>query len=139
MSDDAPQKLPPVTEFAVAALLFVVIGGIDLAAHLPEHVPLVIPFALLGASGLMIIAAIASLSRVHAFAWRTFFRVFGWALLAYVVIAGMLEYVFLYDGTSGGPLVVLSLSLLVYGLVVPLLLAFSVARYQPPDAPAASS
>jgi hypothetical protein len=34
--------------------------------------------------------------------------------------------------------VVLSLSLLVYGLVVPLLLAFTVARYQPPDALAPS-
>jgi hypothetical protein len=36
-------------------------------------------------------------------------------------------------GPAGPPAAVLSLSLLAYGVVVPLLLAFTVARYQPPD------
>jgi hypothetical protein len=59
-----------------------------------------------------------------------FFRVGGWALLAYGVIAGMLEFIFVFDHTRGGSLVVFTLSLLVFALDVPLLLAFSVARYQ---------
>ena len=128
-----PSALPPVTEVSVAALLLVVIGGIDLASHLPAHVSLGLPFALLAVAGLLLAANVILLSRVRIFAWRTFFRVAGWALLAYVVIAGMLEYIFLYDHTSGGALAVLSLSLLVYAVDIPLLLAFSVARYQPPD------
>jgi len=132
-----PERLPPITVMCISALLLVVIGGIYLASHLPEHVPLVIPFVLLAAAGVLVVACAVALSRVPEFAWHTFLVVFGWALLAYIVIAGMLEYVFLYDGTSGGALVVLSLSLLVYGIVVPMLLAFSVARYQPPDRPAA--
>jgi len=59
-----------------------------------------------------------------------FFRVGDWALLAYGVIAGMLEFIFVFDHTRGGSLVVFTLSLLVFALDVPLLLAFSVARYQ---------
>jgi hypothetical protein len=43
----------------------------------------------------------------------------------------MLEYVFVKDGTRGGVLVVLSLSLLVFAVHVPLLIGFTVARYQP--------
>ena len=75
------------------------------------------------------------LSRIRAFAWPTFFRVFGWALLAYLVIAGILEFVFVYDHTPGGQLVLLSIMLALFAVDVPLLLAFSVARYQPvPDA-----
>lgn len=130
---DPPEHLPPITALSIAALVLVVIGGIDLASHLPAGVPLGVPFALLAGAGLLLIASVVALSRVPAFAWRTFFVVAGWALLAYAVIAGMLEYVFLDDGTSGGALVVLSLSLLVYALVIPLLLGFSVARHQPAD------
>ena len=43
----------------------------------------------------------------------------------------MLEYVFVKDGTSGGQLVVLTLSLVVYAVHVPLLIGFTVARYDP--------
>jgi hypothetical protein len=55
----------------------------------------------------------------------------GWALAAYLVIAGMLEFVFVLDHTRGGLLIVLTLMLAVFAVNVPLLLAFSVARYQP--------
>jgi hypothetical protein len=49
------------------------------------------------------------------------------------VIAAILEFVFNYDGTRGGVLVVLTLSLLVYALHVPRLVGFTVARYEPLD------
>ena len=47
------------------------------------------------------------LSRVRDFAWGRFFQVAKWSLLAYLFMAGMFEYVFLRNHTSGGPLVVL--------------------------------
>jgi hypothetical protein len=50
-------------------------------------------------------------------------------LLANSIIAAMIEYVFLRNNTSGGPLVVLTLSLIVFALNVPVLIAFTVARY----------
>ena len=52
-----------------------------------------------------------------------------WSLLAYVVIAGMIEYVFLRNHTRGGPLVILTLSLVVFAVHVPILVGFTVARF----------
>ena len=47
------------------------------------------------------------------------------------MIAGMIGYAFVYDGTRGEGLVVLVGMLAVFAIAVPLLLGFSVARYQP--------
>ncbi len=58
-----------------------------------------------------------------------FFGVARWALLAYAVIAGMIEYSFLRDHLSGGPLVILTLSLVVFAVHVPVLIGFTVARF----------
>lgn len=52
-------------------------------------------------------------------------------LLAYGVIAGMLEYVFIDDGTGGAMLALLTVSLVLFAVDIPVLLAFSVARFQP--------
>jgi hypothetical protein len=46
----------------------------------------------------------------------------------------MIEYAFLRDHLSGGPLVVLTLSLVVFALHVPMLIGFTVARYADPSA-----
>jgi hypothetical protein len=132
----AGRRLPPVTPLALTALMLVVTGGIYLAAHLPRPAPLGPAVAALAAAVAMLLAAAAVLARVRDFAWRTFFMVGGWALAAYLVIAGMLEFVFVLDHTRGGLLVVLTLMLAVYAVNVPLLLAFSVARYQPGPAAA---
>jgi hypothetical protein len=55
-----------------------------------------------------------------------------WALLAYVVIGGMIQYAFLYDHVHGTQLVILTLMLVLFILNVPVLIAFTVARYQQP-------
>jgi hypothetical protein len=125
------RRLPPVTALAVAALILVIAGGIDLAAHLPRPAPLGPAIAALAAAAAALLVAAAMLARVRDFAWHTFFVVAGWTLAAYVVIAGMLEFVFVLDHTRGGLLVVLTLILAVFAVDVPLLLGFSVARYQP--------
>jgi hypothetical protein len=130
----AERRLPPVTALAVAALTLVLAGGIDLAAHLPRPAPLALPVAALAASAGALLAAAAVLARVRDFAWHTFFVVGGWTLAAYVVIAGMLEFVFILDHTPASLLAVFSLMLAVFAIDIPLLLAFSVARYQPAGA-----
>ncbi|MDA8266242.1 MAG: hypothetical protein M0T79_13035 [Actinomycetota bacterium] len=126
------RKLPPVAEMAVGAMALVVVGGIYLASHLPKAAPLGPAVGLLAAAGALLLADVAVVSRISDFAWDAFFKVGGWALLAYVVIAGMLEYVFVLDHTRGSILVVITLMLLVFALAIPLLMAFSVARYQRP-------
>jgi hypothetical protein len=127
------RRLPPVTELGVLSMALIVAGGISIAAKLPGDVPLGLPVALLAASALLMVSNLVALSRVPGFNWRVFFAVARWALLAYCVIAAILEFVFVNDGTRGGVLVVLTLSLLVYAVHVPLLIGFTVARYQPVD------
>jgi hypothetical protein len=132
------RPLPPVTQLAMLSLAFIVAGGIYLSAHLPNHVPLGPAIALLAASVVVLVANILALSRVRGFAWDRFFEVGKWSLLAYVVIAGMILYVFLRDHVSGGTLVVLILSLAVFAVHVPMLVGFTVARYADGDERVAS-
>ena len=123
------RRLPPVTELGMASLALIVIGGIYLAAHLPRHVPLGPAIGLLAASALLLVGNMLALSRVRDFAWDRFFEVGKWSLLAYVAIAGMIEYAFLRDHIRGGALVILTLSLVVFAVHVPMLVGFTVARY----------
>jgi len=122
-------KLPPVTQIGMASLALIVTGGIYLSAHLPDHVPLGPAVALLVASALLLAGNLLALSRVKGFAWGRFIDVAKWALLAYAITAGLIEYSFVQDDLRGGPLVVLTLSLVVYAVHVPTLIGFTVARY----------
>jgi hypothetical protein len=124
------RRLPPVTQIGMASLALIVAAGIYLSAHLPNHVSLGPAIALLGASALLLAGNLAALARVHGFPWRRFFEIARWALVAYAIIAGMIEYAFLRNHLSGGPLVVLTLSLVVFAVHVPVLIGFTVARYQ---------
>ena len=124
-------KQPPFTQVGMAALALIVIGGIYLSAHIPQPVSLAPAIVLLIASALLVALNLYSLTRVPDFAWWRFFDVARWTLLAYTVIAGMIEYAFLQNHLSGGPLVVLTLSLVMFAIIVPTLIAFTVARYAP--------
>jgi hypothetical protein len=124
------RRLPPVTEVGMASLALIVGAGIYLAAHLPQHVPLTPAVILLAASVALLAGNVLSLARVPGFAWKRFFEIARWALLAYTIIAGMIEYSFLRDHVSGGPLLILTLSLIVFAVHVPMLIGFTVARYQ---------
>jgi hypothetical protein len=124
--------MPPVTQVGMASLALIVAGGIYLAAHLPESVPLTPAIVLLALSAILLAANLFSLTRVKDFAWWRFLQVGRWALLAYAITAGLIEYAFLRNGLSGGPLIVVTLSLFIYALHVPMLIAFTVARYAEP-------
>jgi hypothetical protein len=126
------RAFPPVTQLAMASLSLIVAGGIYLSAHLPQHVSLTPAIVLLAGSALLLAVNLALLARVKNFAWDRFFQVGKWSLLAYLAIAGMIEYVFLRNHLSGGPLVVLTLSLVIFAVHVPTLVGFTVARYYEP-------
>jgi hypothetical protein len=129
------RRLPPVTQVGMLSLALIVAGGIYLSAHLPRHVPLGPAVVLLALSALLMAGNLVSLTRVRGFAWRRFYEVGRWALLAYMITAGMIEFAFVHDHVRGGVLVVLTLSLLVYAVHVPTLIGFTVARYYEPTAP----
>jgi hypothetical protein len=84
---------------------------------------------LLALSAVLMAYNLFSITRVKGFAWDRFFEVAKWSLLAYVVTAGLIEFVFVHNHVSGGTLVVLTLSLAVYAVHVPVLMGFTVARY----------
>jgi hypothetical protein len=93
--------------------------------------------------GLPIVAAvvafvIASMSRLRPFAWDRFFLVFWCALLAYVISAGMIGFAFVKDHVRGAPLAVVFVMLVIFALDVPLIIAFTVARYSSPAGHAGS-
>jgi hypothetical protein len=134
------RRLPPVTQVGMLSLALILAGGIYLSAHLPQHVALTPAIVLLSASALLLAGNLVALARVDGFAWARFFEVARWALLAYLIIAAMIEYSFLRDHLNGGPLVVLTLSLVVFAAHVPILIGFTVARYdQPEDKPTQSA
>jgi hypothetical protein len=123
------RKLPPVTQIGMTSLALIVAGGIYLSAHLPQHVPLAPAVILLVLSALLLAGNLAALSRVDGFPWARFAGVARWALLAYAITAGLIEYAFVRNHLRGGALVVLTLSLVVYAVHVPTLIGFTVARY----------
>ena len=126
----AERRLPPVTELGAASMAFVAAGAIYLAAYLPKRAPLGVAIACLACAAALLAVNALLLSRVEEFAWWRFRQVMGWGLLAYCVVAGMLEYTFLYDRTRGAPLAIMTCMLVLFMINVPLLLAFTVARFQ---------
>lgn len=128
------RRLPPVTQVGMLSLALIVAGGIYLASNIAGDVALTPAVILLVASALLLVGNLVALSRVTGFPWQRFWEVARWALLAYAITAGLIEYAFLRNDLSGGPLVVLTLSLVVYAVHVPMLIGFTVARHHEPEA-----
>ena len=123
------RRLPPVAEMAVISIMCMMAGGILMASRLPQPPNLAGPGALVAFGGALTVVDLLVLSRVKPFAWRTFWLVMRWALVAYVVITGLLLYVFAINHTAGGTLGVLIATLIVFAVDVPVILAFTVARF----------
>jgi hypothetical protein len=128
------RRLPPVTQLGMLSLALIVAGGIYLAANLGGDVSLTPAVVLLVLSAGLVVVNLVLIARVPDFNRSEFVAVGRWALLAYAITAGLIEYAFVRNHVSGGALVVLTLSLVVYAVHVPMLIAFTVARYA--DAPA---
>lgn len=123
-------KLPPVQQLGVVSMALTIASVIWLASYIPKQPPVAVSVVLMACAGAALLANVLLLSQVREFAWGAFRAVAGWTLVAYVVIAGMLEYVFLYDHVRGSVLVLMTLSLVSFAGNVPLIMGFGVARYQ---------
>lgn len=127
--DVAGRRLPPVAELIVLSVALMLSGGVYLGAHLPVRPSLTPSVILLAAGAIATIAAVTMLVRIEPFAWKKFFLVAKWAFVAYLVIAGILAFVFIFDHTRGATLAVLLGTLAVFAVDVPMVMAFTVARY----------
>jgi len=123
------RPVPPIAWLSSGALGFVIVGGIILASYAPRAAPLGLATALLSVAIALLVVAAALLFRIKEFAWATFGVVFKWALLAYVIVSGMIEFAFVHDHTRGPSLVIVTLMLTVFALSVPTTIAFTTARY----------
>jgi hypothetical protein len=120
---------PPITQLTMGSLALVIIGGIYMVGTFTSGTTLAIPAALLAGSALLWVVSLLLMARHQGFAWPVFRRVAGWALLAYAVIAAMIEFSFIHNHVSGTPLLILTLSLVMFALDVPLSIGFTVARF----------
>jgi len=128
----AERPAPKVTELGMTSIGLVAGGVIYLAAYLPRKAPLAPAVVLAAAAVAVLLVNAVLLARQPGFAWSRFQQVARWMLLAYAVIAGMIEYAFVYDHTRGAVLGVMTVLLATFTLNVPLIAAFTVARYEPP-------
>jgi hypothetical protein len=132
-SNMVDRPYPPVAWLSTGALCLVIIGGIFLASYAPRVAPRSVTISLLAGGAVLLAASITALVRVKVFSWMTFMMVFKWALLAYVITSGMIEFAFVRDHTRGVSLVIVSCMLLIFAVSVPITIAFTVARYAEPD------
>jgi hypothetical protein len=128
----AARRFPPIAELALVSLALVVVGGILMASYVPRRPPLGVPVAIAVASAMLLLASVFLLSRLRQFAWDRFFLVWRWALLAYVISAGMIGFAFVHDHTRGATLALVTVMLVIFALDVPLIIATTVARYSSP-------
>lgn len=121
---------PRVTELGMASIGFVAAGVIYLAAYLPQQAPIAPAIVFLSLAAAVLAVNAFSLTRQPGFDWWRFRQVAGWMVLVYLVVAGMLEFTFLYDHTRGAVLAIMTLLLAIFTLNVPLLSGWTVAHLE---------
>lgn len=124
------RKMPPVIGLCMAALTLAIIGGVLIASQIGTEPSLTLPRVLVVIALVVEVTAVAIMIRVRPFAWGLFRRVFGVALCAYVVQSGIIGWTFVKNDVPAAPFIVLTGGLVVFATIVPLMIAFTVARYQ---------
>lgn len=132
-SNEVDRRYPPVAWLTTGALVAIVTGGILVAAYAPRKAPMGAAVALLVVGAALLATGWVLLSRERVFSWTTFRNVLKWALLAYVIEAGMIEFAFVRNHARGSTLLTVTLMLVVFATAVPSTIAFTVARYATPD------
>ena len=123
------KKLPPISELSVLVLAVVVAGGVYLAAHLPNHTTLVPTTLAVVIAGGIVLVNLVLLRQIKEFDWKVFTTVAKWTLLAYGLFAAALEYIFIKDGSRGGVLALMTATLIIFAINLPIHFGFTVARY----------
>ncbi len=125
---EASTREPPVARLAIASLACALVATGWLVAYLPRPAPLAVPLAFLASAVALLVGALAVLARAESLSWRQLVVVARYSALGTLVVAGIAEFVFLYDGTRGRVLALMSAVLLLAALDVPVIFGFSVAK-----------
>jgi hypothetical protein len=126
-------RLPPIIEVGAVAMALCIAGVIYLTSYVPRTPALGPAIGLLVAAGAVVAANTVALARISGFNWSLFWKVGRWTFVGYAIIAGMLMFTFIYDKLPTGQLTLLVATLAVFAVDIPMMLAFSVARFQPAE------
>lgn len=127
------REMPPVIGLGMVALTSAIVGGVLIASQIGTRPSLTLPRVLVVVALVLELAAVVLLVRIRPLAWGLFRKVFLVALGAYVVQSGIIGWTFVKNDVPAGPFVVLTGGLIVFATVVPMMIAFTVARYQAVD------
>jgi hypothetical protein len=108
-------RTPPGT--ALVSLACAAAGVIVVASYVPRHTPLAAPLVLVVAAGLF--CAVAALRGRGLVAGN----IAAPTLVAAAIAVAFLELVFVYDGTRGAPLALLTTALVLVALDLPVLIS----------------
>jgi hypothetical protein len=120
----------PIVIFLTASVISCILSVGIMISRIPGPVPLwgsvlwlCIAAALTTASAILILMK-------KPFAPKVFFKIAKWTFLYFLVISSMGEYVIIFNGTRGSTLVVMTITILLFLVNIPMLWGFSVARHE---------
>jgi hypothetical protein len=123
-------KSSPVVACIVGAIISCILAAGIIIAHIPEPAPLWGSVMWVCIATALTIVSIILILRKKPFARKLFFTVAKWVFLYILVLTGVGEYVIVFDGTRGEPLVIMTIILLLFLINTPMLWGFSVARHE---------
>jgi hypothetical protein len=123
-------KSSPIIASIIGTIISCILAAGIIIAHIPGPAPMWGSVMWVCIAAVLTIATIILILRKKPFAGKLFFKVAKWVFLYILVLSGMGEYVIVFDGTRGEPLVVITIILLLFLVNIPMLWGFSVARHE---------
>ncbi len=120
---------PIILCITVTVISCILAAGI-MIAHFPGPAPLWGSWMWVGIAAGLTIASTILILRRKPYARKLFFKVAGWVFLYILILTGVGEYVIVFDGMRGEPLVIMTIILILFLINIPLLWGFSVARHE---------
>ena len=120
----------PVIACIIGTIISCILAAGIIIAHVPEPAPIWGSVLWVCIAAVLTIATIVLILMKKPFARKLFFKVAKWVFLYILVLTGMGEYVIVFDGTRGEPLVVITIIPLLFLVNIPMLWGFSVARHE---------
>ena len=123
-------KSSPIIASIIGTVISCILAAGIIIAHIPGPAPMWGSVMWVCIAAVLTIATVILILRKKPFARKLFFKVAKWVFLYILVLSGMGEYVIVFDGTRGEPLVVMTIILLLFLVNIPMLWGFSVARHE---------
>jgi hypothetical protein len=123
-------KSSPIITCITGTVISCVLAAGIIIAHFPGPAPLWGSIMWICIAAGLTVASAVLIIRRRPFARGVFFTVAKWVFLYMLVLTGVGEYVVVFDGTRGEPLVIITIVLVLFLVNVPMLWGFSVARHE---------